>query len=1411
MGTVRVAGYRFPRVAWLVLVLCAGGAVPALAGGSGAVERHTYMIRLSGASLTEHAAERVASQGLAKALGGRKQAMRAAMVSADAQAYLHQLDAARKRVVGEAASAIGRAPTPMHVYRYGGNGMALRLSASEAARMASVPGVVSVRRERIEHVLTDAGPEWIGADKLWNGEVSGVDATKGEGVVVGVIDTGINPTHPAFAAGGPDGYTITNPRGHFFGLCASGQATCNAKLIGIYDMTDEGTKGVDSVGHGSHVSGIVAGDAMMNALPGHTVSLQRFVSGVAPHANLIMYKACKAATSDNPDGGCPESDLVAAIDQAIADRVDVINYSIGGDTVDPYGLLNQGNNDAAEFFQARSAGIVVVAAAGNAGPGPDSIDEPGNSPWVIGVANATHNRRFSNSIGDFSGASGAPPTLEGVGYTAGYGPKPIVYAGDFGNALCGTGPIDYPPTGASNPFAPGTFHGEIVVCDRGVYARVEKGYNVKLAGAGGYILANAASDGESVVSDDHYLPAVHLGYTEGQQLEAWLRTSGSHMGTISGVNAVLDDSYGDILEVSSSRGPYGFSGGILKPDITAPGTNILSAARTGSGLALLTGTSMASPHVAGSAALLLSLHPSWSPSQVESALLTTALAGSVRREDAVTPGSPLDAGAGRTRVDRAAQAGLYLPLSANGYQQGDPTHGGDPAQINRPGIESESCANHCSFTRKLTDMSGGGTWQVSTEVTSGAHITVTPSAFTLSAGSTRTLTIDVDVSDPHLPGSWVDGRIVLHKTGGGNAATDTALTLAVYAAPGSQPTFREIHSDGPSGSMTFTLDDLVALPEATFTTTTLEPANVSVLNLGVDSGDKDLYNLPGDGKQYVMFPINGTSGEALPDHASSLRGRVFIAEITSTTAGQAVLYTGVDSNGDGVPERAEQACTASASQVTSARCIVDLRDAAPGAIQAWALVDIPRGSSGMTFSVTLSAAVPATGRPAGSQYDNSQGQLIVTGPGHVPANASFPLRLNWGNVRDASDQALAPGRYYGAVLVDAEPNLDGQVAYLPFALTRATGGNDVVDALEPESDRAYVIEKGETLQHQFIDVPGAGRLVLNTAYAGNQHSNLAFHVVRANFPASASSPDIAAAPAATAGSPQWTMGGSTTSASVTVPVSAGRWYVVASNTGTGKAAYTLHAQLNPTAQQALPVPGAYYNPLRSGHGIFMSQSGGLQAVYWYTYLEDGTPTWYAALAPVPDTIGGVWTAPLYSVNWNGSAVNATTVLGDLILTPIDATDFIYSWHLNGSSGSERFARIAPVGDCVTLNGNSADFDGQWYAPAQSGYGMDVLALPTLQNDTFYLYDSLGLPIWVAGAAAPFEPQTTLHMNQLHGFCPLCAFEATRAEDIGTLTVSYSSPQNGHYASDIHLLPPLSGDWQIDQPISRLTGSAACLQ
>jgi len=1398
------AGRGFALAAMLTIF---GAAAAERSDGARAV----YLIALSDPPLAAQAAARVRSPGLDPRQ--QRRAVRRELESAASQAWLKHLDEARAGVVDLAQRRIGRTLSASQVYRYASNGMALELDADEAARIAALPGVTAVRRERALRISTDAGPQWIGANQLWAG-VNGIAATRGEGVVIGIIDTGINPTHPSFAAAA-GGLTIANPRGHFYGLCTSGQAQCNSKLIGIYDFTTEGSKGVDTVGHGSHVSGIAAGNAISDSLQGYTVSLSRNVSGVAPHANLIMYKGCNAKPIDSSsDGTCAESALVAAIDQATADQVDVINYSIGGDPVDPYELLTDHTSDAYAFFNARAAGVVISAAAGNDGPGASSISEPGNVPWVIGVANASHNRRFVNSIGGFSGAANAPATLTGQGYTSGYGPANIVYAGNYGNALCGTGDTEgVTPTGASNPFAAGTFHGEIVICDRGIYARVEKGYNVKAAGAGGYILANASSDGESIISDNHFLPAVHLGYSEGQALKAWVAGGGTHNGTIAGVSAALDPSFGDILDATSSRGPYGFGGGVLKPDLTAPGDNILSAAQTGNGLALLSGTSMASPHVAGSAALVISAHPDWSPAQVESALIGTALANSVRMQDANTLASPLDAGSGRVEPALAAQAGLFLPLDSNDFFAGsgslaNPLQHGDLTKLNRIGVESENCFGHCSFSRTVTDMSNGGTWQVTATATTGAVLKVTPSQFTLGAGASQNLNIALDVSDPHLPGNWVSGRIVLHKTGGGHSATDTALAVAAYATPGATQAFQQFTANAPGGYIDVPVSGLVELPNATFATTTLAPANVTQMTLGVDTASSDQVYNPGTGKQFVLFPMLVTSN--VPEFLDTV-GRVFIVEIAASNAVQAVLYAGIDSNNDGAPEASEQACKTSFSGVqTVARCIIDLHDAPAGTQNVWALVDVPQGSPGTTYSVTLSGAVPMIPLSASTTaaiFNNAP--FVVTGPGHVAASTNFPIRMAWGGATTDSQSLIAPGNYYGAILIDAAAGAQGLAGFVPFSFTRNTGGDDVANAIEPGALRTFVIEPNETLDHLFIDVPAnATSLQLITGEAaGAPANNLNFYVVSEPFPASSSSPQVPAAPTPPPGTMPWTIGGSTTEKNVTLPVGAGRWYLVATNSGNSEATFSVSAQLeygNGTAPAL--TPGNYFNPQRSGHGIFLSRAAGQQVVDWYTFREDGTPTWYLAQGTAPGGAVGAWSADLYRASWNGSS-GAPTLVGEVVLTATSPDHAMFSWHLDGTSGSEAFELIANPA-CVNANGN-VNLNGEWFPPAQAGYGFDALVLPGQQFDAFYMYDGSGNPRWVVGANGPFAATSTIAMLQSTGFCPVCAYQALTTQPAGNMTVTYTNGSSGQLNTAITLNAPLNGTWNISQPIARLTGSSTC--
>src|SRR5690606_27192903 len=281
-------------------------------------------------------------------------------------------------------------------------------------------------------------------------------------------------------------------------------------------------------------------------------------------------------------------------------------------------------------------------------------------------------RVFGNRLVDMTGGDSAAPdggVLFGVGATTGYGPADIVYAGDYGNALCASGAnVDaLPPDASTNPWptAPGEkpFAGEIVVCDRGIYARVIKGFNVGLAGGGGFVLANSSAEGEDIVRDPHEIPGTHVGFFDGQKLKQWLASGAGHRARIEGETLTENDAYGDVLNQSSSRG-LGFWGSFLTPNISAPGTSILAAV-PGSGFQYYTGTSMASPHVAGSAALLIGAHPDWTPSQVASALLTTARPSVMVNRD--TPATPLEQGSGTVDLAKAVRAGLYFPIERSDF------------------------------------------------------------------------------------------------------------------------------------------------------------------------------------------------------------------------------------------------------------------------------------------------------------------------------------------------------------------------------------------------------------------------------------------------------------------------------------------------------------------------------------------------------------------------------------------------------------------------------------------------------------------------------------------------------------------------------------------------------------------------
>lgn len=659
--------------------------------------------------------------------------------------------------------SIGRVPKVEFEYFYGNNGMAVWLTAGEAEQLRKLPGVIFVQRDQERQLHTDSGPAWVGATSVWSG-LPGLSPSRGEGIIVGIIDTGINPSNPSFADIGPvDGYDHNNPRptGDYVGVCDDEDDTydatfpCNDKLIGAWGYpTVNGGDPRDNDSHGSHTASTAAGNHLDISVEAPTVSVPISISGVAPHANIIAYAAC-----------CTTSALSAAIDQAIADGVDVINYSIGSSN--PSDVWN--DFDTVGYLNARTAGIFVATSAGNSGPGAETVGSPADAPWLIAVGNSTHDRTFENTLFDMVGGdTTAPADIFGKSVTSGVGPASIIHAADLGDAQCLT------------PFTAGTCSGLIVVCDRGSIARVEKGENVLACGAGGFVLANVDAQAESVNADAHELPAVHIGDTDGDVLRTWLSTGTGHMAEIGESLKAIDPAYGDVMSSSSSRGANRALADIIKPDVSAPGSDIFAA----DGIAdpnppewgFKSGTSMASPHVAGAAALIKALHPTWTPAEVQSALMSTGTLNMVK-EDGTTPADPFDMGGGRINVDTALGAGLVLDETEANYLAANPAVGGDPKTLNLASLGNANCAGSCSWTRTLRSVAAGALdVTVSLRNPAGWTLSVTPNQFNIAPGATQVITVNASANV--FPGPvWSFGGITLTPSSGPVQDFPVALSL----------------------------------------------------------------------------------------------------------------------------------------------------------------------------------------------------------------------------------------------------------------------------------------------------------------------------------------------------------------------------------------------------------------------------------------------------------------------------------------------------------------------------------------------------------------------------------------------------------------------------------------------------------
>jgi subtilisin family serine protease len=690
------------------------------------------------------------------------------VTTASARAYLGQLADRQAEAAELLGEELGRPVRVEHSYRNVLNAVVIEAEPAEAARLAAVPGVVAVEPNIEYELTTDASHDLIGSAAFWDGQTAPELATRGEGVVVGILDTGINAFHPSFASTDGEGYTHTNPYGGFLGVCDPAHLNhdpiCNDKLVGAYEFV-AGTSARDTNGHGSHTASTAAGNRHEVTLTYGADEFTRTVQGVAPRANLIAYRVCITT--------CPTTAILAGINQAVADGVDVLNYSISG-TDSPWA-----NSISRTFLEAFGAGIFVATSAGNSGPGAGTVAH--TAPWNASVAATTSDRTFANTL-SVLGPEPVPPELAAVPGWPGFGPgnlSPVEaelrFSGQVG-AVNGCGVL---PAGA--------YAGAIALIPFGTCAFDVKVDRAAAAGAVAAVLFERQPGPPVFLSgvEGTTIPAVSVDQANGEALEA-LVTGSPEPVTIrlgAGTELVRDPAAADSVAWFSSRGPSDFN--LLAPTFAAPGVNILAAYLEVGGdprqYNIIRGTSMASPHVAGAGALLRGLHPDWSPAQIRAALAGTADPTGVRDEHGEAA-DPLQAGAGRIDLAAAGRVGLVLDESYANMLAANPATGGDPRTLNVPYLVDRQCNLSCQWTRDVTSVADApASYTASVAAPAGMTATVEPATFTLAPGATQQLTITVDVSGSS-GGDWVFADLQL-STGdshaGGSAIADPHYPVAV--------------------------------------------------------------------------------------------------------------------------------------------------------------------------------------------------------------------------------------------------------------------------------------------------------------------------------------------------------------------------------------------------------------------------------------------------------------------------------------------------------------------------------------------------------------------------------------------------------------------------------------------------------
>jgi subtilisin family serine protease len=950
------APVRKPLLLLLLASLAAAGHSQAQEGGD---VRHSFLVQLVDKPAASYAGHLPGLAATKPAQGKRLN-----VEAAEVQSYIGYLNNKKASVLSTLQSA-----TVTHQYNVVFNGFAAMLTDAEVRALKKNSAVAKISANSPMTADTSYTPSYLGMTQpggLW--EQAGGQGAAGEDVVIGLLDTGVWPENTGFAdrvdehgtpvfSGGTLAYGP--PPASWKGACEEGEgfsaASCNNKLIGArafrdpgiiphwteFDSARDSVAGADGAGlggHGTHTSTIAAGNGGVGARLG---ALASNISGMAPRARLAMYKVCWTDVSGA--NGCMPSDTVAAVEQAIKDGVNVINFSIGSSAGG--GAFDDLTEQV--FLAASNAGIFVAAAAGNQGPSTGDSKAPVGhiSPWLTTVANSTHNRTYGATVTLGNGAK-----YDGRSLIAATANAPLILARNAGRsgvdpaevalAQC-FGPADKDAGGAPDLLDPAKVAGKVLVCDRGDNPLVNKSANAKAAGAAGLIIVNVDGGLSAVPDVVHSLSTVHLGLAEGKLLKAYMAADRAASASLGGLRQLFDTAQPlPVVADSSSRGPNTADANILKPDVAAPGTSILAGfgvdmdrathdaiasgkPTTEQAWTFLTGTSMASPHVAGVAAVLKRLHPGWSPAAIKSALMTTAsdtasdgLSDTIAWDDngATEAGMlPWGQGAGQMVPTRAADPGLVYDLTPLEYDrflcgqgQSNPYDGEycrqigtiAAADLNLASLTVADMLGTQTVTRTVTNVGQATATYRAQAALPGYAVSVTPSVLTLAPGASASYKVKLARAQAGLH-TWAYGALVWSDGNGHTVRsplTVSSATLKIpmyaYSEAASGNKLISIGTDF-TGTMSAQKGDLVAATESSFSIDgggTGSPANNCLK--GTHAGfNTSTFTVAPDS---LLFKVTVRRADIVSDHPESLNLMV----ISPSRSDTGIQYGRIDAQGN---------------------------------------------------------------------------------------------------------------------------------------------------------------------------------------------------------------------------------------------------------------------------------------------------------------------------------------------------------------------------------------------------------------------------------------------------------------------------------------------------------------------------------